>query len=458
MVWYDKVAWSEGLFLCPQLFQQQERYLERHAHLRCEPLGSLFWGFSALRLDNSALAVGRVEITHARGLWPDGLSFDVPGSSPPPAALAVGPAQLESTVVLAVPARIAQAEEVCFGVDGPPIEAPRAEAARVPAAGARYDVFDAELRDVNSVGMGARSVQLLHQRLRLFVEAEVPDGWLSLPLARVAAVHADGAIELDANHLPPLNVIAASDVLMRWLGELQAHVGQRAAQLAQLLVGDSRVHGGDMVDYLLLQVLSAHEARLGHLIALRQVAPERVHELLCALAAELAALVRAETRRPGALAGYDHRDPGPGFRALLHELRELLHRVVRRGAEALALQPHSHGMYVASVDPSLLGEFASLVLGARSDLALDAFAQQFASQAKVAPADRLAELVRLHLPGIALRALPGPPRQIPVQADHVYFQLEPGGPLWEHMRAHGGIGLHMAVEFPGLQVRLWGVR
>lgn len=444
MVWHDKVAWSEGLFLCPQLFQQQERYLERHAHLRCEPLGSLFWGFSALRIDTSALAQGRLGLTHARGLWPDGLGFDIPGSSPPPAPLTIGPGHLDSSIVLAVPPQVPQAEEVSFDTAAP--------------GGARYRVFDADVNDVNSIGMGARSVQLMHLRMRLFAESDVPEGWLGLPVARIALVHADGAVELDANRLAPLNVVAASDLLMRWLGELHAHIGQRAAQLAQLLAGDARVHGGDMLDYLLLQLLNAHEARLAHLVGMRQVAPERVYESLRVLAAELAALVRPETRRPATLPGYEHRDPGPGFRAVLTELRELLHRAVRRGAEALVLQSQSHGMYVASVEPSLLGEFESLVLAARSDLPLDAFAQQFVSQAKVAPTERLAELVRLHLPGIALRALSSPPRQIPVQADHAYFQLEPGGPLWQQMLAHGGIGLHMAVEFPGLQVRLWGVR
>lgn len=444
MAWHDKVAWSEGLFLCPQLFQQQERYLERQAHLRCEPLGRLFWGFSALGIDASALGAGRVALTHARGLWPDGLAFDIPGSSPAPAPLAITSGHLGATIVLALPPRIAQTEEVSFDPDAP--------------SGARYTVFDVDIADVNSVGMGPRSVQLMRMRMHLLAESDLPAGWLALALARISAVHADGSVELDAQMLPTLGVASASDTLMRWLGELHAHIGQRATQLAQRLGGDARVHDGDVIDYLLLQLLSAHEARLGHMIELRQAAPPQVHELLCVLAAELAALVHAETRRPAAVPAYRHHDPGASIVPLLGEVRGLLHRAVRRGAEAIALEQQSHGMRVASVDPSLLKEFEFLVLAARSDLPQDALAQQFASQAKVAPADRLAELVRLHLPGIGLRALPLAPRQIPAQADHVYFQLESSGPLWQHIREHGGIGVHMAVEFPGLQLRLWGVR
>ena len=85
-------------------------------------------------------------------------------------------------------------------------------------------------------------------------------------------------------------------------------------------------------------------------------------------------------------------------------------------------------------------------------------AASFPARCKVGPSDRLAELIRAHLPGIPLQALPVPPRQIPFNAGFVYFQLDQGGPLWEHMVKHGGLAMHLASEFPGLRMELWGVR
>ena len=76
----------------------------------------------------------------------------------------------------------------------------------------------------------------------------------------------------------------------------------------------------------------------------------------------------------------------------------------------------------------------------------------------MAPSDRLPELVRLHLPGLVLRVLPVPPRQIPFNAGYVYFQLEAQGSHWEHLQIHGGIGLHVGKTFPNLRMELWGVR
>ncbi|RBJ98832.1 type VI secretion system baseplate subunit TssK, partial [Xanthomonas oryzae pv. oryzae] len=42
---YNKVIWSEGLFLRPQHLQQQERYLERYMELHAGALRPHAWGF-----------------------------------------------------------------------------------------------------------------------------------------------------------------------------------------------------------------------------------------------------------------------------------------------------------------------------------------------------------------------------------------------------------------------------
>ena len=67
MSWYNKVAWSEGLFLRPQLFQQQERYLEHLAHKRAAALSPFFWGFSRYGIDAESLSLGKVVLSSAAG-------------------------------------------------------------------------------------------------------------------------------------------------------------------------------------------------------------------------------------------------------------------------------------------------------------------------------------------------------------------------------------------------------
>jgi type VI secretion system protein ImpJ len=87
------------------------------------------------------------------------------------------------------------------------------------------------------------------------------------------------------------------------------------------------------------------------------------------------------------------------------------------------------------------------VLAVSAQMPLDALAQQFVNKAKVGPSERLADLVRGHLPGIPMQSMPVPPRQIPFNAGFVYYEIAQGGPLWDMVMKHGGIGLHVAGEF-----------
>ncbi len=79
----------------------------------------------------------------------------------------------------------------------------------------------------------------------------------------------------------------------------------------------------------------------------------------------------------------------------------------------------------------------------------DVLLQHFAAQTKIGPSDRLPELIRSHLPGLALQVLPVPPRQIPFQAGYIYYDIRREGALWEHIARYGGMAMHTAGEFRG---------
>ena len=446
MSWTNKVTWSEGLFLRPQLFQQQERYLESFAHKHASALSPFFWGFSHYRIDTESLSLGKLVLASAAGVCADGTPFELPGQTPPPAPLTLLPEHLQQTIYLALPIRTPNGEETSFDA----------------AAGsqARFSVFETELRDSNSIGQGAKTVQLSQLRLMLVPEKELTSAWIGLPLARLQALRTDGSAVLDATHIAPVNAIGASDALCRWLTQLLGTLQQRADKLSQRLggAGNSTAQSAEVSEFLLLQILNRYEPLLVHLLRVPESSPEVAYTLLCSLAGELSTYIRAQTRRPVPAPAYEHRDPFKSFKLLVEDVRELLNNLLLRSAQSIPLQSRPHGMYLASLDPAELRGFDSLVLSVSASLAPEQLAQKLLAHCKVAPSDRLPDLVRLHLPGMALRVLPVPPRQIPFHADGVYFQLEPRGAMWEHLLAHGGIGLHLAVELVGLRLELWGVR
>jgi type VI secretion system protein ImpJ len=72
--------------------------------------------------------------------------------------------------------------------------------------------------------------------------------------------------------------------------------------------------------------------------------------------------------------------------------------------------------------------------------------------------DRIKDLVNLQLPGVTMRSLPVAPRQLPFHAGSHYFELERQGELWKQIERSGSLVLHVAGDFPGLELELWAIR
>ncbi|SAK88500.1 type VI secretion protein [Caballeronia calidae] len=447
MTWHNKVTWSEGLFLRPQLFQQQERYLEQFAHKRAAPLSPFFFGFSRYEIDLEALALGKVIAKSANGVFPDGTPFDAPAQTSLPAPLTIRAEHLDQLIHLAVPVRVPNGEETTFH--------------DTPDSLARYSVFETDLRDANSIGQGQKTVQLSNLRLRLLPEKELTDAWIGLPLTRVKTLRADGSIELDETLVPPVSGFGASDLLTKWLGNVHELARLRAQSLAKRLTGGDGQAGSvaEVSDYLLLQTLNRYEPVLQHLRRVPGTSPADLYALLVGMAGELSTYVRPETRRPlDSHPAYRHNEPHVCLKPLIDDIQWLLNAVLIRAAQRIEFKEAGYGMRNASVDPHDVQGFTSLVLAVAAQMPTDALAERFAAQSKIGPSERLPDLVRAHLPGIGLRVLPVPPRQIPFNAGYIYYELARTGPLWDMVANHGGIALHVAGEFPSLKLELWGVR
>src|SRR6188472_4332110 len=109
---HNKVVWSEGLFLQPQHFQQQDRYLERYIETRCEPLIPHSWGFTEIELERDLLSIGKFGLRRAAGVFPDGTPLRMPDDDPLPVPIDIESPDRDQVVYLAVPLRRAESLEV----------------------------------------------------------------------------------------------------------------------------------------------------------------------------------------------------------------------------------------------------------------------------------------------------------------------------------------------------------
>jgi len=103
----SKVVWSEGMHLGPHHFQVQSRFFEEITHFGISKLWFEPYGIAGLELDAEALRNGTVAVVHARGIFPDGLPFNMPESDPLPVPRSIAdlfpPTRESLTVLMAIP-------------------------------------------------------------------------------------------------------------------------------------------------------------------------------------------------------------------------------------------------------------------------------------------------------------------------------------------------------------------
>lgn len=444
MSWYSKVVWSEGLFLRPQHFQQQDRYHEWLLEARARSLGSHFWGFLQLELDEAALLTGKVALSKASGVLPDGTPFDFPSAHPGPVALDF-PAELRNAVVhLRLPLRRANAVETVR---------PGQSADEL----ARQYQADQEVLDAAGTGSSSEVIEIAQPRLRLTAGLQEDDGFIRIGVVRVIERRPDNSLVLDRSYIPPVLSCSASSTLSGWLQEVKGLLAQRGQALAARLGQPGSGGLGEIADFIFLLTVNRHQPVLDHLAGLSQLHPERSFSQLLELYGELATLSRAE-RRPQAIPAYQHDALQACFAPLLRELRLALATVLEQTAIPIELKDHQQGRYVGLItDRSLLRQ-AGFVLAVKAKLPGETVRTRFPAQAKLGPVERIREIVNLQLPGVRLTPLPVAPRQLPYHAGFSYFELDKSGELWGQLEQSGGLGIYVTGEYPELELALWAIR
>lgn len=439
----NKVIWSEGMFLRPQHFQQFERYLEHAIQQRASAGQAFFWGYSHLAVDRDALALGKIALSEARGVLPDGTPFEFWQADEAPPALDVPPGTADTRVMLALPRRRVGAGDIAYE--------------DTQATLARYLVEETEVEDSGSLGLEPALVQVGRLRLRLMLESELTDEWLGLGVARVLERRADNRVVLDDRYIPPWLACGTQAALRGYVQELYGLLDARSEALARRVAEPGRGGVAEVSDFMLLEAVNRYLGALWHARQVESLHPERLFHDWLMLACDLATYT-SPTRRPEVLPDYAHDDLQATFLPLMEELRRSLSAVLEQRALRIPLHDRGQGVSVAQVPDLNLLRSAGFVLAVRADMPADTVRTRFPSQVKIGPVEKIRDLVHLQLPGVTVRALPVAPRQIPYSAGHVYFELDKSGDFWKQLERTGALALHLAGDFPGLAMEFWALR
>jgi type VI secretion system protein ImpJ len=444
MTWTNKVIWTEGMFLQPQHLQQHDRFLGQQAQMRFAATAPYGWGHLSLTLDSAALNLGKVAITAAQGVMPDGLAFDVPGQDPAPAALDVPADARDQLVVLAITLQrpgVAETDAESDTGSMPP----------------RFRSAEVEVGDSNVSGQRAAPIQVGRANLRIVLARDAGEGVATIGLCRIVERRADNKLVLDPTFIPPSLHSGGNELLASHLREVHGLLHQRGETLAARLAQPGRAGVGEIADFLMLELINRNEPLIAQFRQASLLHPKDFYYFVVALVGDLATF--REARRPGSLPAYDHDNPILCFKPLMDELRQSLSMVLEQTAIPIELQDRKHGVRVAIVPDLELQRNAQFVLAVSSQLPGDALRARFPTQVKIGTVERIRDLVNFQLPGVPMRPLPIAPRQIPYHAGFTYFELETrGNDIWKQLESSGGMALHVAGDFPGLEIEFWAVR
>jgi len=442
--WENKVVWNEGLFLQPQHLQQQERYFERLVRTSTAGLRPFAWGLTQLEIDPDLLMLGKFATRAVSGLLPDGTPFRAPGDVDQPRPLDLPENVRNSIVYLILPTRQPGTIETA-----PP---------DLTETVARFVTGETEVIDSNAGYQSTATVPIGKLRLRFALEGEARDGNSEIGLARILEVRADKSVVLDDGYIPPSLVCSASSVLTGFITQVQGLIHHRAEALAGRVSESGTRGAAEIADFLLLQLCNRAEPLLSHLaFTVAQVHPETFYAVAAGLAGELATFTEAR-KRPPAFPAYRHEDLQASFRPVMAALRQSLSAVLEQTAIPIPLQERKFGIRVGPIlDRSLVTD-ATWVLVVRAQMPTETLRRNLPNQIKIGPVERIRELINVALPGIAARALPVAPRQLPYYAGASYFELDRSSQFWTMLANSGGIAIHVTGDFPGIDFECWAIR
>lgn len=187
----ERVIWTEGMGVSPVHFQQQDRHVDAQLRMRGAMLKPHAWGFTEFLIDEQYLSLGKVVLSKAAGMLPDGTLFEI-GHGQPPLSLDIAPGLTGKRIMLALPMAVEGGAET------------RDE--ETSGLSTRYIRTPLRIRDHNAYKeKNSSETSILCGRfdMRLMFEEDSDlKGYVTMPVAHVVECRQDKSVLLDKEFMP----------------------------------------------------------------------------------------------------------------------------------------------------------------------------------------------------------------------------------------------------------------
>lgn len=440
----NKVLWTEGLFIKPAHFQQNDRYFESYINKVRQLSGPYGWGFDQLTIDSQLLELGKIAIKSARGIMPDGTPFNIPEEDPCPAPIDLPEGVISQQVYLCLPIRSTEVE----------VFYPDSELGLQ-----RYTSKSLDANDTSSNRPSNTTLMVGGLRLSIMLENDSRAQYSCLAIAKALECSKDKQISFDNSFIPPLINCQASDNLSDLLIMTKDLLTQRGLDLSGRISASASGSGGvaEVEDFLSLQLVNRFTQLMLHLTTLPRLHPEHAYQHMVMLVGELASF--SEKRIMPELAGYRHEDIASTFAPLAHLIKESLSSLSTKArAFSIPLKEPKYGIYRAILTDPHIVDSATFVLTVSADIPSDELQKNFTNMVKISSIEKIRELIMVSLPGIGMKLLPYMPRELPYHDGFIPFELDRNCQAWQDLKNSSGMAIHIGDQVPGLKLQLWAIQ
>ncbi len=441
----SKVVWSEGMYLGPHHFQVQGRFFEEVTHFQISNLWFEPYGLVGLELDAEALRNGTVTLVHGRGIFQDGLTFNIPESDPVPAARNISdlfpPTQESLTVFLAVPphrlgaANCALTEEQDKG-------------------GTRYTAEEKILPDENT-GLDEKPLKLGRKNIRLLLDTEDAGEMQTLPIGRVKR-DGSGNYIYDESFIPPCLQISASQTLMLMTRRMIEILQEKSVNVSLDGRGRGKFQTGlsaqEVSRFWFLHAINSSLGPLRHMFASQCAHPAELFSELLRLGGALCTF--ALDSHPQNLPLYQHLSLDKCFAEIERHIRTHLELLAPSNCIPIPLHSPVNYFYEGEVTDQRCLDRARWILAVHSAIGDAELITRTVQLVKVCSAQFVPQLVKRALPGMELTHMSVPPSAVSPRVESQYFAISRTGPCWDHIVQTRHVGIYIPGEIPKPQVEL----
>ena len=407
-----KVAWSEGLLLLPQHFQQADKYHESLIAARFAAGDPQGFGVVDLQLDGHRLAQQQeVALLQFEGVMPDGLplAFGEGGWDLPPARAVADhftPTMEALEVYLSVPA------------ERPGISNYAGNGERL-----RYRVQSRKIADI-STDDRAVDLGLLQLNPRLLFGDEPRDDGACIKIAEIVRTGPE-RLAVSTTYIPPCLQVRSSPVLTRRMKALlsQMVVRLRSLSAERKVVAGSRVefNASDITRFLRLNAFNSSLPMIRYLAELGDVPPRTAYWALTQFAGQLAAF--SPEADMAASLPYEFLDLRRSFDAVFSLLEHLISATDVETHITCPLELHDQSRFFGDLTDPRLANCRRFFLAVESSTPRARLVQEIVQNAKITSLDDLEIVLASNVGGVDVRENQQPPPQLPQRQGLVYFDM-----------------------------------